>query len=377
MAELEGPNQEFTVESSDLSTAEFDRAKLLQEITSKRNLLSGVNLDCIGIFTDLIPTQFGQLTYLFDRGSRSTQEDALGFIHTEDRISLIIADGVGGIDNGSIVSHQVTSNCMAIAERQALVQTLKENATKITEGICSLGATTLSVVDVSKDGKLQAAHVGDSPYWIIRNGECIYKNKLHTLYESFHDQIMQYLNDFKFSNGSQIDRPADAHTLITKSNIVQLVSELASNEPFSDSTYRQIIFNWAENLADDVKKIVYYRILNETEITRTVQAFSEIYLEFSNEIKLNSGDVVIISTDGVQPQCIEYIDNKPQLKLGNLINTKDICKVVNAANGDTEQIAISLQKFSRDRNGRDNLAMIVFKYEPKEVTSDGRWKIHN
>jgi serine/threonine protein phosphatase PrpC len=310
----------------------------------------------------------GPISYILHKGPRETQEDTLAILKIEGRIVLIVADGLGGLEDGAVTSYKVANNCIELAREQSIIDKLRLNSIILRDGLASKGATTLSLLEINTQGLLKGAHIGDSPYRIIRDGKCIYQNRLHTYYNDFIDEVGRFINGE--SNEDSINKIYQ----IKFPDMQKLTDKLRQFDNITDNIYRETLFDWASELNALAKKIFFRGIINEARITKSIDCTSRVAMEFK-DVELQNGDIVVLSTDGISPVGLtQKEDGTIVLALENLVSTEDIVQLVNSSEGDTSKIAQSLLELSRNRRGTDNLAMIVFKYEPSEITPDGRWK---
>lgn len=127
------------------------------------------------------------ISYYTEKGARANNEDAVSLIKVNDGLLAIVADGLGGHDDGEIASGQ------AIAVINRHLQTVQPNEDAIADAIRQAGAkitamqssgrsmhTTAAVLWLDDYSGI-AAHVGDSRIYQFRNGKIIYQSVDHSV----------------------------------------------------------------------------------------------------------------------------------------------------------------------------------------------------
>ena len=133
-------------------------------------------------------------------GKRGNQEDSFAISDlTNEKLSrhagvlAVVADGMGGLADGELVSGSVTSSAMrefpALPESWTapqkllyLVEKANEAGNAVTGGVKSQGGSTV-LMTLIQDGSLWFASVGDSRICLVRGGGVIQLTRPHT-YES-------------------------------------------------------------------------------------------------------------------------------------------------------------------------------------------------
>lgn len=119
-----------------------------------------------------------------DIGSRENNEDALG-IHAQDQTLLaVVADGLGGQDNGELASRLAVDTIIQELtdkelDEEALAYSLIHASDAIRES--QTGGQTTAVALWLNDTQGAAAHVGDSRIYQFRDGRIIFQSVDHSL----------------------------------------------------------------------------------------------------------------------------------------------------------------------------------------------------
>ena len=127
-------------------------------------------------------------------GKRPYQQDRLGHWYTEEALFLVVADGMGGHTNGEIAA-QITVDCLAAAFRaeakprvpdpdQFLVLAIGRAHAMIghqaqKQGLAEAPRTTV-VACLIQDGYARWSFVGDSRFYLIRDGRVVTRTRDHT-----------------------------------------------------------------------------------------------------------------------------------------------------------------------------------------------------
>lgn len=117
-------------------------------------------------------------------GARANNEDALRVRHQEGRLLAVVADGLGGHDNGELASRlTVDSIFEELQPEQVDEDTLAYSLLHAHDAIRSTpncGKTTVAALWLS-DGLGVAAHVGDSRIYQFRDGRIVYQSQDHSM----------------------------------------------------------------------------------------------------------------------------------------------------------------------------------------------------
>lgn len=126
---------------------------------------------------------------LHNIGARAYQEDSFGVTTLQDGLLAVVADGMGGLSGGDIVSQKVVFSMLELGDLlpeermdgalESMVYTTNEavNAMLGVEGLYRSGSTLLAVL-VRKQ-RFHWIAVGDSHICLYRNGQLIQLNEEH------------------------------------------------------------------------------------------------------------------------------------------------------------------------------------------------------
>lgn len=124
------------------------------------------------------------VSYYSECGIRNNNEDSVSIVKLPDGILAIVADGLGGYDNGEIAS----SKAVRILSQYA--RSKQMDADGLAQAICEANdlifsentkmKTTIAVL-LLRDTECVALHVGDSRIYQIRNGEIIFQSLDHSV----------------------------------------------------------------------------------------------------------------------------------------------------------------------------------------------------
>lgn len=127
-----------------------------------------------------------------DQGARPYQEDRAVRMDLPKGTGFVLCDGMGGHAGGDVAASLATEHFAAVmaqaserpvpdrlaaalkAANQALAEALAQS-----DELEGMGATLVGVV--IDDGRVWWVSVGDSPLWVIRNGETLRLNENHSL----------------------------------------------------------------------------------------------------------------------------------------------------------------------------------------------------
>ena len=145
-----------------------------------------------------------QVVTLQGVGARENQQDSLAAsdpeLYAEQGVLLCVADGMGGLRNGGMVSRTAVSTVMskfAVLDKKdpdRMIAALVQSATSAVNMVLSpdygSGGTTL-LLGYAKDGVFYFAAVGDSRICLYRDGKLIHLNRPHV----FEDELLlRYIN---------------------------------------------------------------------------------------------------------------------------------------------------------------------------------------
>ena len=137
------------------------------------------------------------------RGQRENQQDAIGISHrNRNGQLLIVADGMGGLENGHVSSQMAVSDMLSAFQTKSIPQSHIPEALKtwithtnqrIWQTFQGNSGTTIICVWISYDNLFWIAS-GDSPLYVLRQGRLYRINEIHNrindLYLSFmHENI--------------------------------------------------------------------------------------------------------------------------------------------------------------------------------------------
>lgn len=209
-----------------------------------------------------------QIGFRTDVGRRrKSNQDAVGVFQNQDGLQLaIVADGMGGHQAGDVASHLTVSEIgkswesSALAEQEDVIQWLLTNIQAENESIfekgqdnpnqTGMGTTIVAVVFL--DQSIVLAHVGDSRFYLMRQGEIKQMTEDHSLVnelvklgeitpdEAAHHPRKNFLarslgipgvvevdlNDFKVFSGDKLLVCSDGLTnMVSDEKILQIVEE--------------------------------------------------------------------------------------------------------------------------------------------------------
>ncbi len=145
-----------------------------------------------------------QVVTLQGVGARENQQDSLAASdperYSEQGVLLCVADGMGGLRNGGMISRTAVTTVMSKfaaldkTDPERMLAALVQSATSAVNMVLSpdygSGGTTL-VIGYAKDGVFYYAAVGDSRICLCRDGKLIHLNRPHV----FEDELLlRYIN---------------------------------------------------------------------------------------------------------------------------------------------------------------------------------------
>lgn len=226
---------------------------------------------------------------------RQNNEDYYGYFSTPFGELIIVADGMGGYGGGEVASvmtvniiseyvktYKGTDTRRMLDEAVQLANKRIYAKSQEDERLRKMGTTV--VIALIKGNKALIAHIGDSRCYHWRNGRIIWVTKDHTK--------VQAMLDRKWITPEEAQKHPDRHIIL---------QAVGSNKPLD--------------------------------------------VEF-NELILNSGDRLLLCTDGLS----EYVTNA---ELGNLML------------GNIDNVCERLIKIANERGGGDNITVQVVEYTGK------------
>ncbi len=134
-------------------------------------------------------------------GNRASNQDRLTAIESDDGVLLVLADGMGGLEQGEIAAQavvDVASELYLNSPRpvpdtgRLLCDIIHRSHDKLIEDLSvdqehsSFGTT--AVLCLIQHGEAHWAHVGDSRLYLFRGGRTIYRTRDHSYVESLYQQ---------------------------------------------------------------------------------------------------------------------------------------------------------------------------------------------
>ncbi|PKO24903.1 MAG: serine/threonine-protein phosphatase [Betaproteobacteria bacterium HGW-Betaproteobacteria-8] len=129
------------------------------------------------------------------QGPRPYNEDRLAYSYSKDSLLMVVADGMGGHRHGEVAAQLAVKSLtdgfqnLAIPTLPNPAKFLEEHILQVHDAIDSLtlgndlsdSPRTTVVAAIVQDGKLYAAHVGDSRLYHFRNGQLIFRTEDHSI----------------------------------------------------------------------------------------------------------------------------------------------------------------------------------------------------
>ena len=138
-----------------------------------------------------------QLTKTSRLGNREVNEDRIGYAEANDRMLLVLADGMGGYRGGQLASRALVDSMLrqfkqhkqAIANPTAFLKVLIAEAhlAVIAKGAAQyppVEPRTTCVACLIQDGHAWWAHVGDSRLYLFRDGQIQSRTRDHSKIEN-------------------------------------------------------------------------------------------------------------------------------------------------------------------------------------------------
>lgn len=135
-------------------------------------------------------------------GARSYNQDRLGYWRTPEAILLLVADGMGGHAYGEIAAELTMRHIAARFKRDAqprlanpdlfLFRAVMRSHSMLLREAHNLGLPetprTTVVACVVQDGHAYWSHVGDSRFYLVRNGRLVARTRDHTVVQRLVDE---------------------------------------------------------------------------------------------------------------------------------------------------------------------------------------------
>lgn len=127
------------------------------------------------------------LSYYSELGKRKNNEDSVSVLENDNGLLAIVADGLGGQDNGEYASKQAVKTLNNQLSTEPISATaLKEAIVRSNSEICGLhhdhpGALTTIAVVWLGEGFAEAMHVGDTRIYQFREDRIIYQSVDHSV----------------------------------------------------------------------------------------------------------------------------------------------------------------------------------------------------
>lgn len=129
------------------------------------------------------------------QGPRPYNEDRLAYSYSKDALLMVVADGMGGHRHGEVAAQLAVKSLtdgfqnLAIPTLPNPAKFLEEHILQVHDAIDSLtlgndlsdSPRTTVVAAIVQDGKLYAAHIGDSRLYHFRNGQLIFRTEDHSI----------------------------------------------------------------------------------------------------------------------------------------------------------------------------------------------------
>ena len=161
-------------------------------------------------------------------GKRNNNEDAFCAEIDGSRLLAVVADGLGGMDNGEFASQQAvdTLRC-SLRGREVSAPDLRDAIARANEDVMELhpdhpsAMTTVAAVWIDDDAAW-AMHIGDSRIYHFRDGQILYQSTDHSVSQEAVDAGQIQPEDIRFHPdknkltqviGDPGDPPVSAHQL--------------------------------------------------------------------------------------------------------------------------------------------------------------------
>ena len=137
-------------------------------------------------------------------GRRKNNEDAFCADVDGSRLLAVVADGLGGMDNGEFASQQAVDTLRAMLHgKEVSPQVLREAILQANEDVLALhpdhpsAMTTVAAVWID-EGAAWAMHLGDSRIYHFRDGQILYQSVDHSLSQEAVEAGRIQLEDIRF-----------------------------------------------------------------------------------------------------------------------------------------------------------------------------------
>jgi serine/threonine protein phosphatase PrpC len=135
-------------------------------------------------------------------GKRPYNQDRLGYWRTPESVLLVVADGVGGHAHGEVAAELTMRHIAAAFKRAAqprlanpdlfLFRAVGRSHSMLLREAMQLGLAdtprTTVVVCVVQEGHAYWSHIGDSRFYLVRNGQVHARTRDHTLVQQMVDE---------------------------------------------------------------------------------------------------------------------------------------------------------------------------------------------
>ena len=127
------------------------------------------------------------LSYYSGLGKRKNNEDSLCVLEGKNSVLAVVADGLGGQDNGEYASRQAVETLRrCLTDEGISSRKLKDAIQKANAEICALqtdhpGAQTTIAAVWLGEGSAEAAHVGDTRIYQFRGDAVLYQSADHSV----------------------------------------------------------------------------------------------------------------------------------------------------------------------------------------------------
>ena len=134
-------------------------------------------------------------------GNRESNQDRLGVVETGGGVVLVLGDGLGGKSGGELAASTLVETVEKMVHKQGLPVAepeafLREAIIRAHYAIRSAGAKKLppiepgstAVICLVQNKKVWWAHVGDSRFYLIRDGLPLYRTQDHSYVEQLYQE---------------------------------------------------------------------------------------------------------------------------------------------------------------------------------------------
>lgn len=127
------------------------------------------------------------VSYYTTKGGRSSNEDSISLLENKDNTLAMVADGLGGHQDGAVASesavrvlnHRLTGRALDPGELEAAIEAANEEISRCQEEHPGM-KTTLALLWLDKQCAY-AAHVGDSRIYQFRNKALVFQSIDHSV----------------------------------------------------------------------------------------------------------------------------------------------------------------------------------------------------